>query len=341
MAQDTTAIDLFSGCGGLTLGLRNAGFEVVAAVENDKLACETFRLNHPKTVVVEKDIQRIRPSYLLKRLHLKKGQLTLLAGCPPCQGFSTLRTLNGKVSVDEPMNDLLFQFLKFVRAFIPKAILMENVPGLASDPRLDEFKSQIERLGYSHNVEVLDAADYGTPQRRRRMVLIATRGKTPSFGDMPRNKKSVRWALQWTGAPSESDDELHNYEVRHSKEVQELISRIPKDGGSRTDLDDHEQLKCHKSCNGFRDVYGRMHWDKPAPTITGGCINPSKGRFLHPDADRAITLREAAILQGFPKSYRFDMSRGRYSTAQLIGNAFPPKFAEMHARAILKSMEQR
>lgn len=333
-----TAIDLFSGCGGLSLGLRYAGFDVKAAVECDDLACDTYELNHPDTLLLRKDIRRIRPSYLLKKLGLKRGELTLLAGCPPCQGFSTLRTLNGSVEIAEPMNDLLFQFLKFVRAFEPKSILMENVPGLATDPRIKKFQSQIRNLGYESCVEVLDAADYGTPQRRRRMVLIATLGGNPVFGDMPKYRKSVAWALRRLELPEESNDELHNYKVERSKDVQKLIRRIPLDGGSRTDLPEKFQLECHKNCDGFKDVYGRMHWDRPSPTITGGCINPSKGRFLHPEQHRAITLREAALLQGFPKNYKFSMDRGRYPAAQMIGNAFPPKFAQLHATALLNAL---
>ncbi|PTN38967.1 DNA cytosine methyltransferase [Desulfonatronum sp. SC1] len=333
-----TAIDLFSGCGGLSLGLRYAGFQVVAAVESDTLACDTYELNHPGTVLLRKDIRKIRPSYLLKQLNLKPGELTLLAGCPPCQGFSTLRTLNGSVNVEEPMNDLLFQFLKFVRAFVPKSILMENVPGLAVDARLEKFKREIRKLGYQSNVEVLNAADYGTPQRRRRMVLIATFGQQPRFGEIPKYRKTVAWALRRLERPENSNDVLHNYEIRRSEEVQKLIEKIPLNGGSRTDLPKKYQLECHKNCDGFKDIYGRMSWDKPSPTITGGCINPSKGRFLHPEQHRAITLREAALLQGFPKNYKFDMSRGRYLAAKMIGNAFPPRFAQLHATALLNAI---
>lgn len=333
-----TAIDLFSGCGGLSLGLQYAGFQVVAAVENEDLACDTYELNHPQTTLLRKDIRKIRPSYLLKKLNLKPGELTLLAGCPPCQGFSTLRTLNGSVNVEEPMNDLLFQFLKFVRTFTPKSILMENVPGLATDPRLQKFELELNKLGYQSNVEVLNAADYGTPQRRQRMVLLATQGKKPKFGEIPKYRKTVAWALRRLERPENSNDELHNYEVRRSEQVQRLIEKIPLNGGSRTDLPKKDQLRCHQKCDGFKDVYGRMKWDKPSPTITGGCINPSKGRFLHPEQHRAITLREAALLQGFPRSYKFKMSRGRYPAAQMIGNAFPPKFAQLHAEALLNAI---
>ena len=330
-----TAIDLFSGCGGLSVGLRQAGFDVIAAVENEPLACETYRLNHKQTLLLDKDITKIRPEYLRKSLGLERGELALLAGCPPCQGFSTLRTMNGGRVVDEPMNDLVFEFLKFVKAFLPRAIMMENVPGLASDPRIEKFRTDIAKLGYESEARVLDASDFGTPQRRRRMVLVAMSGKPPRFPEKARYRKSVKWAFANISSEVGANDPMHNYKVNHAPHVQSLIKKIPKDGGGRTDLPKADQLPCHKRTNGFKDIYGRMSWSKPSPTITGGCINPSKGRFLHPDLDRAITLREAALLQGFPSDYKFDLSRGRYPVAQLIGNAFPPSFAERHA-AIIK-----
>ena len=113
---------------------------------------------------------------------------------------------------------------------------------------------------------------------------------------------------------------------------------IPKDGGSRTDLSEEYQLECHKRTNGFKDVYGRMAWDKPAPTITGGCNNPSKGRFLHPEEDRVITLREAALLQTFPVNYKFSFRSGKAGVATMIGNALPPAFIEFHARNIIEHL---
>lgn len=331
------AIDLFSGCGGLSLGLCNAGFDVVAAIENEPLASATYKLNHPKTLLLQRDITRVRPSYLRKRLGLEKGELTLIAGCPPCQGFSALRTYNGSRNVEEPMNDLVFQFIKFIDAFEPRGIMMENVPALANDPRIETFVNSITRMGYRSEFKVLDAADYGTPQRRRRMVLIALKGRKPEFAAKAKYRKSVKWALSKIPVCKDSIDPLHNYDVRRADHVMDLIRQIPLNGGSRGDLPPESQLPCHQRCDGFGDIYGRMSWEEPAPTITGGCINPSKGRFLHPTEDRAITLREAATLQGFPQSYRFDMSRGRYPVAQLIGNAFPPKFAEMQAKALMKS----
>jgi DNA (cytosine-5)-methyltransferase 1 len=144
----------------------------------------------------------------------------------------------------------------------------------------------------------------------------------------------VRDAIGKLTTPEQSLDPLHNYPTKRSQKIEDRIRKIPKDGGSRASLGARGQLACHKRSDGFKDVYGRMAWDKPAPTITGGCINPSKGRFLHPQANRAITLREAALLQTFPKTYKFSLRGGRYSVATLIGNALPPEFIRRHASAL-------
>ena len=133
-------------------------------------------------------------------------------------------------------------------------------------------------------------------------------------------------------APGASGDEIHDLEEKRSAAIRDRIRLIPKDGGSRSALED--QLDCHTKVEGFYDVYGRMHWDRISPTITSGCINPSKGRFLHPEQDRAITLREAALLQGFPPRYRFKLDNGKYRAAELIGNALPPDLVRHHATEI-------
>lgn len=331
-----SAIDLFSGCGGLTLGLKKAGFDVLAAVENNELAAATYANNHKRVRLIKSDIQLVNLELLSAELSIQPGQLDLLAGCPPCQGFSSLRTMNGGREINEPMNDLIFEFLRFVEFFLPKAIMLENVPGLYTDERLTKVKEKLVTLGYRPKAKVLDAQDYGVPQRRRRLVMLAIRGKTPKFAEVSRYKKSVSSAIKRLQPPGSSTDPLHNYRPNTSDRVQQIIKAIPKDGGSRNQLPNNLKLKCHLKSDGFKDVYGRMAWAAPAPTITGGCINPSKGRFLHPEQDRPITLREASLLQGFPINYRFDNSRGRFPTAQLIGNAFPPKFAEIHAREIHK-----
>ena len=334
-----TAIDLYCGCGGLSLGLRRAGFKVLAAIDNDSLSTSTYELNHRRTHLVKDDIRLVSPFKLMKELDLASGDLDLMAGCPPCQGFSTLRTLNGGRDIKEPMNDLVYEFVRFVEVFMPKNVMMENVPALLKDDRLEKITRNLEELGYTCAADLFNAERFGVPQRRLRMILFASRDCCPPFARPARHRRTVAGAIRRLPPPKTSEDSLHNYTVRRADHVMSLIRRIPKNGGSRMDLPDVDQLECHKRLDGFRDVYGRMSWNEPAPTITGGCINPSKGRYLHPAEDRAITLREAALLQGFPKSYEFDLSRGRYPAAQMIGNAFPPKFAEHHARAIYAHLE--
>ncbi len=328
------AIDLFCGCGGLTLGLKNAGFDVVAAVDNDPLAIRTYRLNHRKPKIFDDDIRQLNPFQLMSEIRIEPGQLDLLAGCPPCQGFSTLRTLNGKKKIKEPMNDLIFEFTRFVEVMMPKAIMLENVPGLLNDQRLTKVKSYLDRLGYEYEADVFDAKKFGVPQRRRRMILIASLNESPRFAEPRKRVRTVRGAIGRLGSAGSSGDPVHDHGAKRSARIIKLIKRIPHDGGSRGDLPRRSQLECHKDFDGFKDIYGRMAWLKASPTITTGCINPSKGRFLHPEEDRAITLRESALLQGFPRSYKFDLTAGLYPTARLIGNAFPPKFAEHHAREL-------
>jgi DNA (cytosine-5)-methyltransferase 1 len=197
----------------------------------------------------------------------------------------------------------------------------------------------LEKLGYGITVGVRDAADYGVPQRRRRFVLIGMRdGATVSFATSESSRQTVRDALAALPPPAESSDPLHNHGERRSRRIRNLIAAVPKDGGGQRDLPRRRQLACHKRSNGFFDVYGRMFWDRPSPTITSGCINPSKGRFLHPDQNRAITLREAALLQSFPPDYVIPLRAGKYRAADLIGNAIPPVFVASHARSIVNAL---
>ena len=326
------AIDLFSGCGGLTLGLKQAGFRVVGAVEIDRLAVETYKANHKRVVVWEQDIRRLSGAEVMRRLKLRPGQLDLLAGCPPCQGFSTLTTLNGRVGKDR-RNDQVFQFLRFVRVLRPKAVMMENVPGLAKNRRFKELRRKLRKLGYRVNQDVLDAAAYGVPQRRRRFILIAGRNAKIPFGRPARRMRTVKETFKRLGRRAKYDP-LHTLPQKRSDKVKAMIRLIPRDGGSRLDLGKRFQLECHKKFDGFKDVYGRMAWDDVSPTITGGCCNPSKGRFLHPTKNRTITLREAALLQTFPLSYFFSLRRGKFPAAQMIGNALPPEFIRRHARQV-------
>lgn len=180
-----------------------------------------------------------------------------------------------------------------------------------------------------------------SPKRRRRLVLLASIDKTPAFARASDSKATVGQAIASLAIPQKSRDPLHNYSTDRSPKIENRIRKIPRDGGSRSALGARGQLDCHKKFSGFRDVYGRMAWGEPAPTITCGCINPSKGRFLHPDQHRAITLREAALLQTFPKTYRFSLEKGRYKVAELIGNALPPEFIRRHAVALRENVLER
>lgn len=334
-----TAFDLFSGCGGLTLGLKRAGFRLLGAVDNDPLSVESYKKNHRDVKNIwTVDIRALPVSKVMKALHLRPGRLALLAGCPPCQGFSSLRSLNGWRRAWDDRNDLLFEFLRFVRVLKPECVMLENVPGLAKNGRIRRFRAELRKLRYKVKWRVLNAADYGVPQRRRRLILIASRAFEPKFAPPSEERKTVRDIIANLRGPRKSRDPLHRVAERRTKRVITLIRMIPRDGGSRRDLGRRRQLECHRKCNGFKDVYGRMAWDDVAPTITGGCINPSKGRFLHPTRNRAITLREAALLQGFPKSYRISLRRGRYPAAGLIGNALPPEFVKRHAARLLESL---
>ena len=296
------AIDLFSGCGGLTLGLKQAGFNVIAAVEIDPLAVETYQANHRRVHIWPNDIRNVPATTVRQSLKLKRGELDLLAGCPPCQGFSSMTTLNGKRYMRHPNNHLVFDFLRFVRVLLPKAIMLENVPGLSRSRHFATLCRGLKRLGYDSSYAVLDAAKYGVPQRRRRLVLIGSRVAKVAFAREARVRRTVRQALGVLRGRA-ANDPLHNVGEKRGEAVAALIRSVPKDGGSRRDLGTAKQLPCHRRCDGFHDVYGRMAWDDVAPTITGGCVNPSKGRFLHPTKNRAITLREAALLQTFPPTY--------------------------------------
>lgn len=249
-----------------------------------------------------------------------------MAGGPPCQGFSSVRTLNGTREIVDERNDLIFEFLRLVRGLKPKAIMLENVPGLGEDQRIQVFARSLRGMGYSVEFRVLNVADFGVPQRRARFVLLAGQNGPIDFAIPNKRHVTVREAIGHMPVSGNSGDPVHDLPEKRTEKIREMISLIPKDGGSRTDLPDRLKLDCHKRCNGFKDVYGRMKWDDVAPTLTTGCFNPSKGRFLHPEADRAITIREAALLQTFPKTYRFPARLGKVTLATQIGNAIPPEF---------------
>lgn len=337
-ARKPLAIDLFSGCGGLTQGLKNAGFEVAAAVEIDQRARATYKRNHPKVWLAGTDIRKADPVEVMTQLGIERGRLDLVAGCPPCQAFSRIRKRNKARTAQDDRNQLIEEFGRFVLAMLPKRVMLENVPGLEDHYRFIKFVRSLEIEGYSVHHEVLDVSNYGVPQRRKRLILTASLEGELCLARSHRKVKSVRDAIGRLPNPGKSGDSLHDLPEKRSERIIQLFKAIPLDGGSRSELPAEMVLECHKRTNGFHDVYGRMAWDDVAPTITGGCHNPSKGRFIHPDQHRAITLREAAMLQGFPRTYKFDVSHGKEAIALMIGNALPPPFIAAHARALAKGL---
>ncbi len=337
------AIDLFSGCGGLTEGLKQAGFHVIAGAELRAEAREAYLLNHQGVHLFE-DVRLVSHQAIQQVHHLGKGDLDLLAACPPCQGFSTLRTNNHLKPAKDDRNNLIFEVLRIAEDLLPKAILVENVPGLLDNWRIDRFQAALHKLGYKTNKDVLDASQFGVPQRRKRMIFIAIRSSVkPSIPRATVSKAiTVRDAIgglpRWNAKDAPP---LHRWRQHFSQVVLERVKRIPKDGGSRRHLGKEAQLGCHKRQEGFNDVYGRLSWDKVSVTITRSCHNPSKGRYLHPTCNRALTLYEAMLLQGFPRDYKLPTKGGIEKTASLIGEAFPPPFAKaqaLHLRGLLEQL---
>lgn len=328
------SIDLFSGAGGLTEGMHQAGFDTKLAFEISEIASTAYSMNHKKTKVLTRDIQKI--SIAEVKREMKGKTIHLLAGCPPCQGFSKLRTLNKKKPVKDQRNSLIKEYIRFVRSLRPYTIMMENVPGLVHYRLFKDCVRSLRKMGYSVDYKIVNVKDYGVPQNRKRLVLVGSRLGAISVGTPSDIKEvTVRDTIEKLPVPKKSKDKLHKVFPAHTDEVMERIKRTPKNGGGRKDLPKRFRLECHKNENvGFNDIYGRLRWDDHSTTITGGCLNPSKGRFLHPSQNRNISAREAALLQSFPKRYKFptDISKGQL--ALLIGNALPPKFSYFHSASI-------
>lgn len=355
-----TAIDLFAGCGGLTSGLRAAGFDVLAAVEKDADASESYRANHQKVKLYESDIRTLSPGRILQELGLRKGELDLIAGCPPCQGFTRL-TENAQRR--DHRNALIRHYLRFVRAIRPKVCMLENVPGLVKTAKgrryFNELLAGLKRAGYRVSYEVVELADYGVPQLRKRLVLLAARSEplaipAPTHRDPSRPGKAgerpwktVRDAIGSLPVPPRrsqllTGERTARYEWHYARDVAPVVKRrlehALKNGRKRTTLPRSLRLACHERYpDGYFDVYGVMNWDAPSPTITSGCTNASKGRFGHPSKPRPLTAVEAALLQTFPRSYRFKGS-GLESVAAQIGNALPRKFAKLVGKAIIQQL---
>lgn len=346
MHQQPTLIDIFSGAGGVTQGFKKAGFKALAAIEYDSIIAQTYEANHKGVKVFDKDVRDVSPEEVMKACKIQPGDLTVLSVCAPCQPFSRQTRLTRK----DDRTELVLHMVRFMEALRPRFAIMENVPGLAkgkNKPILDKLIESLRNLGYSvKEPQIVNAADYGVPQFRKRLILLCSRENTPLMfpsgthvnplvANYLRKKpwRTVKEAFKklspLASGEKHKTDPLHRARVHRELNL-ERLKHIPHNGGSRNSLPQNLQLNCHKKGTGFNDVYGRMHLDRPANTLTTGCTNFTKGRFAHPTEDRAITPREAARLQTFPDNYQFVGTYEQISAQ--IGNAVPVDLAKAFAK---------
>lgn len=359
------AVDLFAGAGGLSLGAVQAGFDVIGAVEKSKHAARTYRRNvkrpnGAKVELVESDILDLPPQTAMKKWGVAVGECDLIMGGPPCQGFSTHR-LNG-TGVDDPRNALLSTYFEFVSEVKPKMFLVENVPGLLwerHESYLNSFLESAKSAGFDIvGPVVLNAKDFGVPQNRRRVFILGlskryqwriswppppTHVSPNSTEDLRKGRPDWRTAADaFVPAPSDDPNDVH---MNSSDTLVAVFKSTPANGGSRSQSS--RRLTCHESHDGHKDVYGRIDPSRPGPTMTTACINPSKGRFVHPTEHHGITLRQAARIQTFPDDFVFE--GGLIAGGEQVGNAVPVRLAQaileplrgMLLRATLKPDEEQ
>lgn len=343
-----SAVDLFCGAGGLTHGLLRAGIRVEAGVDIDQQAEHAYVSNNPGAQFLPWDVQQ--KTYASIEALFAPGAYRLLAGCAPCQPFS--RLTNGRGKHDDWR--LLESFGRFVRRIAPELVTMENVPELADRGQevFAGFLRVLNKLEYSVDYRVVNCREYGVPQSRRRLVLLASR-----LGEIRLPESRCRYPSQWktvhgtigslpplASGQEDPSDPMHVASQLSPLNI-ERIKATPCDGGTRQSWPDRLVLECHKRKSGERyfSNYGRMWWDRPASTMTTLCTGIGNGRFGHPEQDRSITLREAALFQSFPRSYDF-WPRGkklnRKAVGRMIGNAVPPKLAEAIGHAIVQHVAE-
>jgi DNA (cytosine-5)-methyltransferase 1 len=338
------AIDLFCGAGGLTRGLEAAGVDVVTGVDIDP-ACEYPYTANNQAHFLLKSVEEIKGVEFVDAL--KGASITLLAGCAPCQPFSTYS--QGKSSSKDKRWNLLNHFVRLVKEVQPDLVTMENVPRLAKQAVFVKFLAELESVGYSIFHKVVDCSDYGVPQHRRRLVVLASKhGPIEMIAPTvkPEARRTVRQAIgaltPIKAGQTCPDDPLHLASILSPLNLQRI--RASKAGGTWRDWDSSLVAACHKKKSGktYPGVYGRMSWDEPSPTMTTQFFGFGNGRFGHPHQNRAISLREGAILQSFPRSYKF-VAKGApiyiKTIGRLIGNAVPVDLGKAIGKSILNHVQ--
>lgn len=341
------AIDLFCGCGGLTRGLLDASIEVLAGYDLESKAQYAYETNNPGAKFILKDVAEVTGEELNELWD--DDAIKVLAGCAPCQPFS--RLTNGQRK--HKAWDMLDHFARLIKETLPHIVTMENVPELRSRGKdvLDKFLTCLEKFGYKVTCRVVNAAHFGVPQNRKRLVLLASRiGEKIELveengdDDAPTVRQIIGHLDAVASGEAHPTDLLH-VAAKLSPMNMKRIQNTTHDGGTRKDWPKELLPDCYKRPSGdsYGSIYARMWWNKPAPTMTTLCIGIGNGRFGHPEQNRAITLREAALFQTFGEHYEFwppDQKLNKGAIAKMIGNAVPPKLAQSLGCAIVTHVEQ-
>jgi DNA (cytosine-5)-methyltransferase 1 len=328
---------LFCGAGGLTHGLNNVGVPVVAGVDVDEACRHPFEANN-RSRFLKRDVGSLTPHEIDSLFG--DSEIRVLAGCAPCQPFSTYS--QRYETVGSPQWGLLYQFGQLAKACRPEIVAMENVSSISRHSVFDDFLKTLQASGYHIFHETVDCSAYGLPQSRRRTVLLASLlGPIELIPRTRKNPKTVRQALSNLPAIEAGEthlkDSLHTSSSLSPLNMERMKASTP--GGTWRDWPPHLVAACHRKATGktYPSVYGRMSWDEPSPTLTTQFYGFGNGRYGHPEQDRAISLREGAILQGFPKSYSFvgkDIPVQFRVLGRLIGNAVPVTLGRLIGRSI-------
>ena len=334
------AIDFFSGAGGLTRGLLDAGIDVVAGVDNDKRLQNTYERNNEPSRFIEQNIADVDIDALRSEVGIRPTDATLYAACTPCQPFSTLNRSGG----DDDQKALLLKFAAIVAQSPPDFVIVENVPGLNNAIGRDIYRQFEEVLAanrFNTDARLLDAKHFGVPQTRKRFILIgsrhgAARLPAPTTADQPPTVRDHIGKYPRIGDGEESPVHPNHVARPLQPHHKRIVEAVPLDGGSRRDIADTSiLLKCHQEKpNAHKDVFGRMAWDEPSPTLTCRCTDVYCGRFIHPDEHRGISLREAAALQTFADDYEF-FGGSFLEKSRQIGNAVPVRLAKELGKAVI------
>lgn len=343
--------DFFSGCGGTSMGLKLAGMDIVLAIDTDKEALNTFEHNISPLKTINRDIRKIDTKEVDDIVALyKKDNYILFCGCAPCQPFSMQNKKRFKS--DDDRIDLLSEFLKFVKKSKPDFILCENVPGIqkiGDKGPLPNFINTLRKMGYHvPEPKIIHAQKYGIPQTRRRLVLIASKLGDISYPEETHGKnklpyETVKNAIDYlpeikAGEEYPDKENFPNHRCAALNKINLERIQCITEGQGRSDWPERLKLKCHATHNGHTDVYGRLTWDAPSVTLTTKCTNISNGRFGHPSQDRALSIREAACLQTFPRNFVF-MGNSLGEMAKQVGNAVPVELAKIIGQQFINQTE--